>query len=312
VNNTVLGALLGLILGVGLAFLIDRLDRRLRDPQEIENMFGRPILGVVPESRALAKGGPAAPGLPPREAEAFRMLRANLRYFNVNRHVNSILITSAAPGDGKSSVAWNLAFAAAGSGAHVLLMEADLRHPSIGPRLPGTTRGLTNALAGEGGLHDVIHRIPIMREGNSGATRRTMDVIVSGPLPPNPTDLLDSDQMRRLLREAEAEYDLVVIDTPPTSVVSDAIPLVNQVSGVIVVTRLGKSLREAVRHLRNQLTNLDAPLLGVVINEIRSDDRAYGYAYGYEYERASVNGKGAEQGAAGPVQEEPRFTERVR
>jgi hypothetical protein len=110
-----------------------------------------------------------------------------------------------------------------------------------------------------------------------------MDVVVSGPIPPNPTDLIESDRMHDIIKEAESEYDLVVIDTPPTSVVSDAIPLVKQVSGVIVVCRLGKTTRESATHLRNQLVNLEANTLGVVVNSIGRLGGYYGYGYGYGY-----------------------------
>jgi Mrp family chromosome partitioning ATPase len=110
----------------------------------------------------------------------------------------------------------------------------------------------------------------------------------AGPLPPNPNDLIDSDRMRNLIRLAQEQYDLVVIDTPPTSVVSDAVPLVTQVSGVLVVARIGVSTHEATTHLRDQLAHLRAPVLGVVVNGL--DDR--GDRYGYEYAPASMNGAG--------------------
>lgn len=281
VRNTVIGAFLGLLLGVGLALLFERLDRRLRDPKEIEEIFDRPILGAIPDSRTFARSGPAQDALPVKEGEAFRMLRANLRYFNIDRGGESVLITSAAPGDGKSTVAWNLATAAAGAGARVLLIEADLRHPALATNLGlYGTPGLSTVLSGEADMADVVQQIPIQPSAN-GRGVRTVDVLLAGPLPPNPADLLESDRMREVIQAGESSYDLLVIDTPPASVVSDAIPLVNQVGGVIVVSRLGETTREAATHLRNQLHNLDAPVLGVVVNAIGSDSEAYGYGYGY-------------------------------
>ncbi len=281
--NTVVGAFLGVILGVGLALLFERLDRRLRDPKEIEEMFDRPILGAIPESRELERSGAAQPALGPAEAESFRMLRANLRYFNIDRDVQSVLITSAAPGDGKTTVAWNMAATAAGAGAKVVLIEADLRHPRLGGSLGLLgAPGLSTLLAGQAAPSDVVQEIPV-REKAPGAEGRTLDLLLAGPLPPNPSDLLESDRMRQVLAQAEDRYDLVVVDTPPTSIVSDAIPLINQVGGVIVVGRLGKTTREAATHLRNQLRNLDAPVLGVVVNGIGSEAGSYGYGYGYGY-----------------------------
>ena len=171
------------------------------------------------------------------------MLRANLRYFNVDRKIDSVLITSSAPADGKSTVAMHLASATAAAGARVLLLEADLRNPTLARRLgvPGDS-GVSQVLAGQAGsMHEVAHRVPVAGRRRGDADFRTMDIVVSGPIPPNPTDLIESERMREIIREAEHDYDLVVIDTPPTSVVSDAIPLVKEVSGVIVVARLGKT-----------------------------------------------------------------------
>jgi succinoglycan biosynthesis transport protein ExoP len=279
-RDAILGGLLGLILGVGLAFLLERLDRRLKDPQEIAAAFDRPILGAVPESRAIASGGRSVRELAPGEAEAFRMLRANLRYFNVDREIHSVLITSSAPADGKSTVAMHLASAAAATGSRVVLIEADLRHPTLARRLGLSVGagGLSQVLAGEiDGIAQVLHEVP------TGTNGRTLDVVTSGPIPPNPSDLIESERMRDLIRSAETDYDLVVIDTPPTSVVSDAIPLVKEVSGVIVVCRLGKTTRESAAHLRSQLEHLEANTLGVVINSVGRQTGYYGYGYGYGY-----------------------------
>lgn len=286
-RNVALGIVLGLLLGVGLAFLLERLDRRVRDPKEFEEIFDRPLLASIPESRALATGGPAQhQNLPTGEQEAFRMLRANLRYFSVDRPVKSVLVTSAAPGDGKSTVSWNLGLAAAGTGAKVLLMETDLRHPSLaasaGPLAPAP--GLSTVLAGQIEFAEVVQAVMVPNHHAGRAPDRMMDVVVAGPIPPNPVDLIESERMRTVLREAEERYDLVVVDTPPTSVVSDAIPLIREVSGVIVVTRLGKSTRESVAQLRNQLVHLNAPTLGVVVNAFKADRGSYGYGYGYGYE----------------------------
>jgi polysaccharide biosynthesis transport protein len=283
IRNTALGALFGLLLGLGLALLLDRLDRRVRDPKEVEEVFQRPILATVPESRELVVGGPHAVDRPVPEAEAFRMLRANLRYFDVDREVRSVLLTSAAPGDGKTTVAWNLACAVAGPQSRVLLIEADLRHPSMATAIGARgTQGLSTALIGQAELMEVVQEVPVPGSQN-GASLNTVDVLFAGPLPPNPTELLESDRMRDLLKVAQRDYDVVVLDTPPTSVVSDAIPLLRQVDGVIVVGRLGRSTRDSVVRLSEQLRNLEAPVLGVVVNSIRREHDAYGYGYGYGY-----------------------------
>jgi succinoglycan biosynthesis transport protein ExoP len=300
VRNTVLGAFLGLLLGVGVALLLERLDRRLRDPRELEEIFERPILAAVPESRTLSRSGLVHEVLPSTEGEAFRMLRANLRYFNIDRGVESVLVTSPAPGDGKSTVAWNLAATAAGSGGRVLLIEADLRHPALakGLGLQGAA-GLSTILSGEAALEDVVQEVPIQGDRTGGV--RTVDVLLAGPLPPNPADLLESARMRDVIAAAERTYDLFVIDTPPASVVSDAIPLLSQVGGVIVVARLAKTTRDAAAHLGTQLRNLDARVLGVVVNGVGSDSDTYGYGYGYaaKYEAAVAHSSTPETTTAG-------------
>jgi capsular exopolysaccharide synthesis family protein len=281
VRNVVLGVVVGLLMGLGLAFLLERFDRRLRDPEEIEATFGRPILGTVPESRTLGEAGPSPSGVPGWvESESFNMIRANLRYFNVGRPARSILVTSAAPGEGKTTITWNLAAAAASTGDRVLVIEADLRHPSaLDPDALEPKPGLGAVLAGNADLGDVLIQLPVPTRAG-GELVRHMDVVPAGAVPPNPIDLLESETMERLIREAEARYELVIIDSAPTAVVSDAIPLVKTVSGVIVVTRLGKSTRPATQQLRRQLENLDAPTLGVVVNSMKSQATGYGYGYG--------------------------------
>jgi capsular exopolysaccharide synthesis family protein len=289
VRNVFVGLILGVLLGVALAFVLDRLDRRVRDPKDLEDLFERPVLASIPDSRVLARGGPANDeNLPTGEQEAFRMLRANLRYFSVDRPVKSVLITSSAPGDGKSTVAWNLSLAAAGTGAQVLLVETDLRHPSLGRSANhlALQPGLSTVLSGQASLAEAIQSVDV-----PGPGERTLDVVAAGPIPPNPVDLIESERMRTLIREAEDRYDLVVLDTPPTSVVSDAIPLLREVSGVIVVARLGKSTRDSLIHLKNQLENLGATTLGVVVNAFQAQ-RGYGYGYGYGYSQAPVSTNG--------------------
>ena len=209
-RNTVVGLLLGLLLGLGFAFLIERFDRRLRDAEELAEIFGRPILTRVPASRELED--PERP-LPAAAGEAFRMLRANLRYFNVDSNVRSVLVTSPQPGDGKSTVAWNLASQAATAGTKTLLIEADLRRPSLARWThvsPGP--GLSGVLSHQAAFEDAVAHVPLSDD-------HVVDILLAGPLPPNPDELLESESMRDVIRSAEDEYELVVVDTPPTSVV---------------------------------------------------------------------------------------------
>jgi succinoglycan biosynthesis transport protein ExoP len=302
-RNTLLGILVGLLIGLLLAFILELLDRRLKDPKEIEELYERPTLGAIPTSPALAKVTYDAPELKARDRDAFRMLLANLRYFNVDRNVGSVLITSASASEGKTTVAWNLAAAAAESGIKTLLLEADLRNPRLVQQynVPAH-QGLSDVLSGQAQPGDVVHQVLVNNRTN-GHAPMPLDVITAGRIPPNPTDLIESEMMRRLIRGAERHYDLVVIDSPPTAVVSDAIPLILQVSGVIVVTRLGVSTRDEAIHLRAQLRNMRAPVLGVVVNGV-SEKRSY-YSFGYGY---GLPGSGTLPGPGEPIApEEPSF-----
>jgi succinoglycan biosynthesis transport protein ExoP len=275
--NALVGVVLGLLLGIGLALLLDRLDRRLRDPEEVEDIFQRPVLSRVPVSKALSRE--ELHDLPPPVSEAFRMLRANLRYFNVDREIKTVLTTSASAAEGKSTVALGLAAAAASAGARTLLLDLDLRRPTLAKRLGIEGQGgVSLALAGGVPLHQVVHDVSLNTGfGRSGAH---LHVAPAGPPPPNPTDLIESRRMDDLFREAEESYDLVVVDTPPTSLISDAIPLMRKVTGVLIVSRLGLSTRNEARRLRDQLQHLDAPVLGIVINGVRHHEGYYGYMPG--------------------------------
>ena len=280
-RNTLIGLFAGLVLGSGLALALDRVDRRMRHGGDAEAILERPILGVIPESRSLGSGKEALVLLG-QESDAFRALRTNLRYFAIDREIRSLLITSSAPGDGKSTVARYLATTAAAANDRTVLLEADLRRGSLtGSLADREGRGLSDVLAGKAALADVIQKHPLLRGGLS-LTGRTLDVVTSGPVPPNPTDLLESERMGSIVAELERLYDLVIIDTSPITVVPDAIPIMTRVSGVLVVIRERKSTRTGVRHLRKQLDNLGISPLGIVINGAkRSQETGYGGYYGY-------------------------------
>lgn len=292
-RNTVLGGVLGLLLGLGMAFLLERLDRRIREPKDLEALYGLPLLGVVPESKALSRsarsGGGLPAVLPTSEAESFQLIRAHLRYFNVDRQLRTLLVASAAPGDGKTTIARHLAAAAAAVGSRVLLLEADLRRPTLAQQLgvqsgPGVADVLIGAVAWSEATQKVNLDAP-SGEGTSKA--RTLDVLVAGAtLPPNPSELIESQAMRVLLERAQSTYDLIVIDTPPLTAVSDAFPLLRRVDGVVIVGRVGRNRRDVAQRLHETLAGAGAPLLGVIANGFKS--RGSGsYGYGYSYSPAS-------------------------
>jgi polysaccharide biosynthesis transport protein len=279
-RNAVIGGLIGLALGIGFAVWREQRDRRIREPGQIEAAFDSPIIGRIPKSRALAKLSPGTAPLPQPEAEAFRTLRANLRHLLHEENLSSALVTSANAGDGKTTVAWNLAHAEAVSGARVLLVEADMRKPNLAKNLGADgSSGLSQLLSGDGRLQDLVHPISFGNNGDPGAA--TVDVLFAGPQPPNPAELLGSKRMQAVLESIALPdgYDMVIVDTPPASVVSDALPMLPLVGGVVVVGRIGSSTIDSITELRNQLEKLDARTLGVVVNSDavnRSANRYYG------------------------------------
>jgi capsular exopolysaccharide synthesis family protein len=288
-KNTVLGGVLGLLLGLGIAFMLERLDRRIREPKDLEAIYGLPLLGVVPESSALSRsvrrGADGQAVLPPGEAEAFHLIRAHLRYFNVDRDLRILMVVSAAPGDGKTTVARHLAAAAARMSSRVLLIEVDLRRPTIAEQLDiPTGPGLSDVLIGAVSLGEATQSIEVEAQSES-SQGRMLDVLVAGAvLPPNPAELIESHAMEDLLLQARSGYDLIVIDTPPLTAVSDAFPLLRKVDGVIIVGRVGRNRRDIAERLHETLTGVGAPLLGVVANGVKaSGPGSYAYAYDYAY-----------------------------
>jgi polysaccharide biosynthesis transport protein len=301
-RNTALGMVLGLLLGLVVAFLLERFDRRIREPKDLERIYGLPLLGVVPESAALSRSTRGKKNvreaLPASEAEAFHLIRAHLRYFNVDRELRTLLVASAAPGDGKTTVARHLASAAARMGSRVLLIEADLRRPTVAQQLdirsgPGVSDVLIGAVPLSEATQTVALDSPSVNGGAArtngaggpahGAGGRTLDVLVAGAaLPPNPGELIESHAMEGLLEQVKSTYDMVVIDTPPLTAVSDAFPLLRKVDGVIIVGRVGRNRRDVAERLHETLTGAGAPLLGVVANGFKSGRLgSYGYAYDY-------------------------------
>ena len=193
------------------------------------------------------------------------------------------MVASAAPGDGKTTIARHLAEAAARLGSRVLLLEADLRQPTLAQQLDiERGPGLADALIGAVPMGEVTQSIALEAAPGEGITGRTLDALTAGAvLPPNPGELLESRAMGTVLERAKSTYDLVVIDTPPLNVVSDAFPLLRKVDGVVIVGWVGRSRRDAAEQLHQVLAGSGAPLLGVVANGAKSGGPdAYAYARG--------------------------------
>lgn len=264
------GVLLGLLLGVGVAVALERLDQRLRDPSEMEQAYGVPVLGTVPLNPVLDRVG--IEPLPAPENEAFALLRARVRYFNVDQDLRSLLITSANAGEGKTTVALNLALAeVSAANTKVVLIEADLRRPALAERLgikpePGLAEVLSRNAPLKTALREV--RIPRAHGQNGNGATEMLAVIPAGGLPPNPTQLLGSRTMVDLLSTLAERFDLIIIDSSPISAVPDAIPLMRLVSGAVIVSRSDVVTRSAAIDLRKELEKLSVPTLGLVANAV--------------------------------------------
>jgi capsular exopolysaccharide synthesis family protein len=278
IRNTVIGGIVALFLAVLTALLFERLDPRMLTPKEVQSTLDRPILGLIHKSRALARapvGGKRAPA----DVDDFLALRAHLRYLETDRSIRSVLVTSSAEGDGKTTIAWNLAWVAAGQDTRVLFVEGDLRHPTLANALGlHPEQNLTRVLDGSAALPDVTEEVALPSTENGRLPPRIVAVAFAGEDPTRSTDALAWERLGAALQEAEPDFDLIVIDTAPILLVPDAIPLLSRVDGVVVVGRLRRTRRAALARLREQLDTVAAPTLGAVVNSV-GKDTAYGYGY---------------------------------
>lgn len=274
--NLAAGTVLGLSLGILLALGRDAIDTRVRDSDALAQLTSLPILGSVgafserQSGRVLVATAPHSAA-----AERIRQLRTNLQFLRVAEGADAIRpgahvlsITSALPGEGKSTISANLAVALAQTGAAVLLVDADLRRPSLG-HVFGLESGvgLTTVLAGDAELADIVQEW-----GMAG-----LHVLPSGAVPPNPTELLGSPAMRWLVDQMRRSYDYVVIDTAPLLPVADATVLAGLVDGTAVVAHVGRVRRTQLGQALTHLERVSARVLGVVLNQVRRDEESYNY-----------------------------------
>ena len=274
-ETILLGGLFGVVLGVGLALLREQVDRRLHHAEEVSAAFDAPVLAVVPRDRRL-KRHTALPDLSPAVAESFRMLQMNLR-FGQRPPVRSVLITSSRGREGKTTVAWNLACAAAQAGLAVAFVEADMRRPSIAQRYGLEPQpGLSEALRDEVPVVEALQSLPVAGDPSGNGRAGRCEVLVAGAPPPDPWALMQSPAMDRVLGPLKQNHDLVVLDTPPLPHVADAISLLRKVDGVIVTASVNSTRGPEAGRLRDRLQALGARVLGVVANGGSTGD---GYAY---------------------------------
>ncbi len=276
-RNVLLGIVLGALLGFGLAALLERVDRRVRSSEEMEEIYELPLVGRIPSSRRLAGSQAEALGTQTQEGEAFRILRANLRYFSIDEDLQSILVVSPEEGDGKSTVARGLATTMAEMGDNVVLVEADLRKGSVYRRITGEPAdGLSSVLAGTP-IDRVVVRVSVDAPGEEDS--RALAVLPSGPIPPNPSELLESKRMHEVLTELRESFDFVILDSPALGAVSDALALVPEASEIVVVGGLGKTTRDAARELKKQFSLVEKQPIGVIVNFAEAERGKYSHYY---------------------------------
>jgi non-specific protein-tyrosine kinase len=276
-RNVLFGIILGALLGFGLAALLERIDRRVRSVEEMEELYDLPLIGRIPRSRALAGTTPEGLGTQTPEGEAFRILRANLRYFGVDEDLHTILAVSPEQGDGKSTVARGLAMTMAEMGDEVVLVEADLRKGSEFRRITGEPAGgLSEVLTGTP-LEQVLIRVAVQTPGQQET--RALTVLPSGSVPPNPSELLESERMLDVLANLRETFEFVILDSPAVGAVSDALALVPAASEIVVVGGLGKTNRDAALEMRKQFSLLDKQPVGVIVNFAEIERGKYSHYY---------------------------------
>ena len=274
-RNLALGAAVGLLLGIALAVLRDRLDNTIKGRREIEAISGKALVGTIPFDKE-RKAHPAVDFqdlTQSASAEAFRELRTNLQFLEVDHPPRVIVVTSAIPSEGKTTTAVNLAVALAEAGHHVALVEGDLRRPRVSKYmgLIGSV-GMSTVLAGQATVEEVLQ--PTKYEG--------LQAMASGPIPPNPSELLGSEASRALLVELRSRFDYVIVDGAPLLPVTDSAVLTTHADGALLVTRYGHTKSNELARAIGNLETIGARVLGVVL-ALTPSKKGDMYSYSYNY-----------------------------
>lgn len=277
------GLVLGLIIGIAVVVFRDLLDNTINDPQDFEAL-GIPVLGMVPLDRRTAKTPIAFRGDPhSARSEAYRQLRTNLQFVNIDNSPRVIAVTSAIPGEGKSTTAMNLAAALAEAGYRVCLVEADLRRPTLAKTLGLVPDiGFTTVLIGQATVEAAMQ--------NAG---RNFAVLTSGPVPPNPSELLLSEQARAVIRSVAEHADYTILDAAPLLPVTDGVEVAALADATLVVHQAGKTTREQAARSIEALANVGMQPVGAILNMVTRAKSRYEYdyySYSYRPDRARVPG----------------------
>lgn len=277
-RNLGIGLVVGLLVGVAASVLRELLDNSLTSSEDIAGVTPAPVVGrITSDQGAVREPVGTALAATTSWAESFRVLRTNMQYIEVDHDQKVIVVTSSLPSEGKSTTAVNLGVTLALTNQRVALVECDLRRPLIAKRLglDGAV-GTTSVLIGKVGLREAMQSY-----GETG-----LQVLACGPIPPNPSELLQSKAMESLLTQLRAEFDVVLLDAPPLLPVTDAALLAAQADGALVVVRYSKTTQDQLTHAIERLDAVDAKTLGVVMNMVpakRRGGEVYSYTYQYDY-----------------------------
>jgi capsular exopolysaccharide synthesis family protein len=305
-RNVMIALALSLVAGIGLAFLLDFLDDTVKSIDDIDRYIHLPALAMIPAGR----GGPRLKGLPQGGgpghsestalamvddvrspiAESYRHLRTSLLLSSAGQPPKTILVTSSQPSEGKTTTAINTAYMLAQTGAEVLIIDCDLRRPRLHSQFEvGNSKGLTTWLSGERNLDNLLQTC---------AKTPNLKILTSGPVPPNPAELLGSEEMRKLLALLSERFAHIIIDSPPAISFTDASILSTMVDGVMLVVHGGRSSRAVVRRAKQQLLDVGAHIFGVVLNNVKLESQDYYYSgyYSNYYSTDAESGRGASAG----------------
>ena len=306
-RSTILASALGLFVAVGLAFLLEQFDTRLRGQEEVARILGCAIIGRIPRIRRSGNKQPVVTLSNPdgNVAEAFRVLRGNLDFLALDSDVHSLAVASSQQGEGKSVTACNLAVTAALVGRRVILVEGDLRRPRIQKYLGlQNEHGLATVVGGAQKPVAALQRVDIKApdEGRTVVPGEGVDgpprfyVLTQGPKVSNPGEIVASHTFAHLIQAYQRHADLVIVDTPALLAVGDAAAIAGAVDGLVFVVDPSRVKRPALQAAAEQLHHLPARLLGAVILQHHSHGTSYSYGYGYSsgnYNYASGNGSGS-------------------
>ncbi|MEL6547763.1 MAG: polysaccharide biosynthesis tyrosine autokinase, partial [Myxococcota bacterium] len=287
VMNMLVSLVLGVLAGVGLAFLVDMFDNTVKSQKQVEETLGIPFLGIVPMIK-VGRGPRNANNTPERDqyilenprsavAECTRTIRTNLMFMSPETPARFLVITSSSPREGKSTTAINLAIVTAQSGKRTLIVDTDMRRPRLHKSFRvGNDVGISSYIVGESTLDESVQRSPV--EG--------LDLLTCGPIPPNPAELLHTEAFERLLDELRERYDRVIFDSPPVTAVTDSLVLSSMMDGVVLVLHANITTLHSAQIARRRIEDVGGRIFGGVLNDVDLDDRRtseYYQQYYYYY-----------------------------